>query len=142
MAYDKKRSLIIDTGFFLSLADSRDLLHTRALKLAKKYQAFDWITTLPVITETCHMLSNRSSVALLKEQIKGLFEIYPITEKDHLRIIDLMEKYGDREIDLADVSLIILAEHLDHGNILSCDQRDFSTLKWKNTKSFHNLFFV
>lgn len=142
MAYNKNRSLIIDTGFFLSLSDRRDALHIKAQKLAKKYQSLDWVTTLPVLTELGHMLDNKSMVALLKEQQRGLFDIYSLATEDYPRIIEVMEKYADFEIDLADISLIMLAEHLGHGDILSCDQRDFSILKWKNTKTFNNLFFL
>ncbi|MGF1672779.1 MAG: hypothetical protein ACFCUV_03735 [Rivularia sp. (in: cyanobacteria)] len=42
--------------------------------------------------------------------------------------------------DLADSSLVILAEELGHGQILSVDYRDFNTYRWKNTEPFDNLF--
>jgi predicted nucleic acid-binding protein len=42
-------------------------------------------------------------------------------------------------MDLADASLVILAEHLGHGRILSTDQRDFGIYRWKNTHPFQNL---
>jgi predicted nucleic acid-binding protein len=43
-------------------------------------------------------------------------------------------------MDLADASLVILAEELDQGRILSVDYRDFNTYRWKNTYPFENLF--
>lgn len=42
-------------------------------------------------------------------------------------------------MDLADAYLVILAEHLGHGRILSVDERDFNTYRWKNTNLFENL---
>ena len=42
-------------------------------------------------------------------------------------------------MDLADVSLVILAERLGHGRIFSTDKRDFNTYRWKETKPFENL---
>lgn len=42
-------------------------------------------------------------------------------------------------MDLADASLVVLAEHLGHGRILTCDRRDFNIYRWKNTNSFENL---
>jgi predicted nucleic acid-binding protein len=42
-------------------------------------------------------------------------------------------------MDLADASLVLLAEHLGHGRILSTDQRDFGAYRWKNHEPFHNL---
>jgi predicted nucleic acid-binding protein len=44
-----------------------------------------------------------------------------------------------RQLDLADASLVILAEHLGHGRILSTDQRDFRSYRWKNRHPFTNL---
>jgi predicted nucleic acid-binding protein len=42
-------------------------------------------------------------------------------------------------MDLADASLVILAEELGKGDILSTDQRDFGVYRWKNRKPFKNL---
>ena len=42
-------------------------------------------------------------------------------------------------MDLADASLVLLAEHLGHGRILSTDERDFGVHRWKRTKPFDNL---
>jgi hypothetical protein len=51
----------------------------------------------------------------------------------------LMQKYADLPMDLADASLVILAEELGHGRIFSTDQRDFKAYRWKNHKPFQNL---
>ncbi len=42
-------------------------------------------------------------------------------------------------MDLADASLILLAEELGHGDILSTDKRDFQIYRWNNTQKFNNL---
>jgi hypothetical protein len=42
-------------------------------------------------------------------------------------------------MDLADASLVVLAEELGHGRILSTDQRDFGTYRWKEREPFENL---
>ncbi|WP_202716386.1 hypothetical protein [Thiothrix subterranea] len=52
-----------------------------------------------------------------------------------------MGKYADLSMDLADASLVILAEELGHGRILSTDQRDFNAYRWKNSHPFTNLLF-
>ncbi len=53
-----------------------------------------------------------------------------------------MEKYADLPMDFADASLVVLAEHLGHGRILSVDRRDFNTYRWKNTHPFENLMLL
>jgi predicted nucleic acid-binding protein len=42
-------------------------------------------------------------------------------------------------MDLADASLVVLAQELDSGKILSTDRRDFHTYRWKNHRPFKNL---
>jgi predicted nucleic acid-binding protein len=50
-----------------------------------------------------------------------------------------MRKYRQLLMDLADASLVILAEHLGSGRILSMDRRDFGAYPWKDRRPFHNL---
>jgi predicted nucleic acid-binding protein len=45
------------------------------------------------------------------------------------RVQELLERYNDLPMDLADASLVVLAEHLGHGRILTCDRRDFLTYR-------------
>ena len=47
-----------------------------------------------------------------------------------------MCQYADLPMDLADASLLILAEKLGHGRILSTDQCDFQAYRWKNRHPF------
>ncbi len=70
---------------------------------------------------------------------EGAFTIFDLTPRHVATIAQLMEKYSDLPMDLADASLIVLAEHLGHGRILSSDRRDFQTYRWKNSYLFHNL---
>jgi predicted nucleic acid-binding protein len=82
---------------------------------------------------------NRQQQKFLDNLNQELIEIFPL-EKAHLpRINQLIEQYNNLPMDLADASLVILAEHLGHGRILSTDQRDFGIYRWKNTHPFHNL---
>jgi predicted nucleic acid-binding protein len=51
----------------------------------------------------------------------------------------LMKRYARLHMDLADASLVLLAEHLGHGRILTTDRRDFGAYRWKSRKPFQNL---
>jgi predicted nucleic acid-binding protein len=70
---------------------------------------------------------------------RGAFEIFDLTSAHLPRIKQLMDRYQNLPMDLADASLVILAEELGSGRILSTDQRDFEAYRWKNQKPFHNL---
>lgn len=45
-------------------------------------------------------------------------------------------------MDLTDASLVVLAESLGEGKIISTDQRDFDVYRWKNHKPLINLLFT
>ena len=132
----------IDTGFLLALADRRDAWHQRAMAQAGS-AVEGWITTWPVLTQACHLLQrsvgSEFAAALLDDVADGSMAVWSITEDAHKRIPTLMRKYAELPMDLADASLVLLAEHLGHGQILSTDLRDFKTYRWKNRKPFTNL---
>ena len=50
-----------------------------------------------------------------------------------------MKKYQNLTMDLADASLVILAEESKSGKILSTDRRDFGVYRWKHRKPFENI---
>ncbi len=80
-----------------------------------------------------------SQQAFLRSFAKGAFDVFAL-EKAHVpRIAELMKKYEELPMDLADASLVVLAEHLGHGRILSTDQRDFGAYRWKQRRPFDNL---
>ena len=71
---------------------------------------------------------------------KGAFSTFPLTDDHAERITRLIKKYKNLPMDLADASLVILAEELGHGRILSTDVRDFGVYRWKEKQPFENLF--
>lgn len=134
--------VIVDTGFWLALADRSDRLHSRAQAGLSKIKE-PLISTWPVLTETCHLLASRLGVAsrqaFIRSYAEGAFEVFELRREHAPRIAALMEKYADLPMDLADASLVILAEHLGHGRILSTDRRDFRSYRWKQRQPFVNL---
>ena len=51
----------------------------------------------------------------------------------------MLQRYANLPMDLADAALVLLAEHLGHGRILTTDERDFGAYRWKSRKPFQNL---
>ncbi|MFI3219147.1 MAG: PIN domain-containing protein [Methylococcales bacterium] len=135
--------IIADTGFWVALFDPKDNYHLAVRSYVPQINE-PLITTLPVITEVCYLLQERHSamktVAFLQAQReRQLFSLFALELSHFLRIEQLMIKYADLPMDLADASLVILAEELGHGCILSTDRRDFHTYRWKNHQPFNNL---
>jgi predicted nucleic acid-binding protein len=142
--------IIVDTGFWVALFNNKDQYHLIAQQTLAQYSSQPLITTWCVLTESCHLLLKRSSSTYqgVEKQIKlmdvfqkhqGTFQLFNL-EQIHLeRIKLLMKQYQNLPMDLADASLVILAEYLGHGRIFSVDQRDFNTYRWKQNYPFENL---
>ena len=134
--------VIADTGYWLALANPRDRFHKRAVEVGESLQE-DLITTWPVLTETCYLLLTRlhpsAQISFMEKSHRGWFHIFPLTQQHMGRIHALMTRYLDLPMDLADASLVILAEDIGRGEILSTDQRDFQTYRWKQHHPFNNL---
>jgi hypothetical protein len=64
---------------------------------------------------------------------------FEVTAAHAPRLDELMAKYADLPMDLADASLVLLAEHLGHRRILSMDVRDFRAYRWQQHAPFDNL---
>lgn len=95
------------------------------------------------MTETCYLLLVRKGVQVQLKFIENyrqeLFQVFDLPKNKGARLAQLMQQYADLPMDLADASLVILAEHLGEGRIFSVDQRDFNTYRWNNTHPFQNL---
>src|SRR5438128_9655442 len=133
-------SLIVDTRFFIALSNHKEQNNEKAIKLLNKLskKQFTYVTTWPVLTEACYFFIKRCP-SLLKNFLESFennyFEIYPLTSKDIFRMNLLMDKYLDHPMDLADASLVVVAEHLRHGSIITTDKRDFSSYRWDDKHS-------
>jgi hypothetical protein len=134
--------IAVDTGFLFALVDSRDRWHDKAMAW-RNTAAEGWVTTWPVVTETAYLyatrLDRRAVEALLDDVASGELLVWDIPPAAAADMVRLMRKYASLPMDVADASLVLLAEHLGHGRILSTDMRDFGAYRWKNRKPFKNL---
>jgi predicted nucleic acid-binding protein len=134
--------IIADTGYWVALFNRADAHHAAAVSVSRKLHD-RLVTTWPVLTETTHLLSSRGHAEIatrfLERCFGGAADIMELDERSRPRLLELMRRYASLPMDLADASLVLLAERLGHGRILSTDQRDFGAYRWKNHQPFENL---
>lgn len=137
--------IIADTGFWGAFMDRKDDFHATACQFVINLQE-GLITTLPVATETCYLLQKRvgqrQAVAFLNRHSVGAYSLFNLDDRHFSRLTELMLQYEGLPMDLADASLVILAEYLGHGRIVATDRRDFNGYRWKNRHPFTNLLDV
>ena len=68
----------------------------------------------------------------------GIFQVPFQLSRDTAGVKQVLRKYKDRKIDLADACLIRLADQFGTGNILTLDQ-DFTIYRWGRNKPFRVL---
>lgn len=135
--------ILTDSGFWIALGNHRDRHHAAALRAAERYQAEGFVSTWPVLTEVTHLLMARvgvhQSLAFMASVADGACRVPDLPDSALARASNLMTRYRNLPMDLADASLLILAEALGEGRILSTDRRDFDGYRWKDTRPFTNL---
>ena len=134
--------VLSDTGFWLAFFNANDRFHAMAVEQMQKLEEA-LITTWPVVTETSYLLGKRLGVSSQLRFISvletGYIEVFDLQTSHLIRIRQLIKQYEDLPMDLTDTPLVLLAEELGHGQILSTDTRDFKTYRWKNYHPFQNL---
>ena len=134
------RNTLIDAGPIIALFTSNDRHHEAVTEYLKGYRG-TLTTTWPVVTEASHMLSYdvRAQLALLKWIERGALQIREISGEAIGRIAQLMEKYSDLPMDLADATLVVVAETSGIREIMTIDSH-FNSYRTVDRKSIRNVF--
>jgi predicted nucleic acid-binding protein len=129
--------ILLDTGPIVAFFDKDDQYHSLCLDTLKRVQEA-LVTTWPVITECFHLLNFspevQESLWLFIE--RGGLEISPLGKEHYPLCRDLMRRYKDLPMDLADATLVALAETLGISRVFTLDYKDFSIYRFKQTRRF------
>lgn len=129
--------IIIDTGPIVAFFDKSDNFHNLCMEILKRIEE-PLITTWPVITEAFYLLNFSWQVqdALWAFLRRGGITIYFLEMTTFQRSQELMKKYRDLPIDLADATLVVLGEEMGLSKIFTLDHKDFAIYKPKHKKRF------
>jgi predicted nucleic acid-binding protein len=122
--------ILVDTGPIVALFDPRDDSHDRAESILATLRR-PLVTTIPVLTEVFHLLDPASQGAAALRQFvaaRGL-GLWFLNESTLGRTFDLMHRYADHPMDLADASLVVAAETLRTTRVFTLDRNDFATYR-------------
>jgi len=133
------RSILVDAGPIIALFDKDDKYHHLIVDFLKEYKG-NLVTCWPVITEASHLLSFNVNVQIdflewLRREAVTIINL----ESEHInRIIQLYKKYSDVPMDLADSSLIVIAELTGIRDIITIDS-DYYIYRTKSKKFLNNV---
>ena len=117
--------ILIDAGPLVALVNSDDRHHDRCRAAARVIQ--DPLGTVwPVVTEAMYLLGSwRAQDALWELMESANVDLLALGAGDSARMRELMRKYRDLPMDLADAALVTIAERERISRIFTLDRRDF-----------------
>lgn len=133
---------LIDSGPLIALFDSSDTYHIKVLNFLKEFKG-RLITSWPVITEVSHLLDFNLQVQLdfMQWVEVGGLTLAEINQDEVYALRQSMNKYTNVPMDLADASLIYLAEREKITNIISIDS-DFAIYRTTKKLALTNLLYL
>jgi len=96
-----------------------------------------------VLAELDYMVSTRVSRAaarrLLVEVGNGAYQLEPFTSADVKRAVEILDKFHDLDVGIADASVVVLAERYGVRDVLTLDERHFRALRDNKGRPFRIL---
>jgi len=122
--------ILVDTGPLVALFDPGDGDHDHCKQTLKTISE-PLCSTLPVLTEAFHLLDpgSHGSQTLMDFITAGGLHVIFLDDSSLARSFELMVQYADRPMDLADASLVVLAETLGLHKVFTIDRNDFQTYR-------------
>ena len=133
------KSILADTGPLVALLLKNDPYHRATVRWTTR-NVHRLLSTWPVVTEVCHFLGLEGKLALFQMIERGALDIADIACGDVRAFASLMTAYADREVDLADASLVLLAERTGTADIITIDRTDFSIYRLSRNRAFNVVF--
>jgi predicted nucleic acid-binding protein len=134
--------IVLDTGGLLAALDANEELHGRcvaALASAKPPRVLSPF----VLAELDYLIGTRvgheAQMALLDEVARGAYRLDSFSPEDVERTGQIMKRYADLRIGLADASVVVLAQRHGTLDLLCTDERHFRTLRGPGGKPFRLL---
>lgn len=124
--------ILLDTGPIVALFDPKDESHGPCVQVLESILE-PLATTTPVLTEAFHLLDpgSRGAANLIHFIADGGLSVWFLGPDTLNRAFELMIQYADHPMDMADASLVAMAEAENLHKVFTIDRRDFATYRIK-----------
>ncbi|HET9256712.1 MAG TPA: PIN domain-containing protein [Pseudonocardiaceae bacterium] len=126
------RAAIVDAGPLYAYIDADDAHHQRCAELLAGYEGTLIVPQL-VITEVCYLvqtrLGTRAELLFLGDLASGAFSVESVAAADWFRVIELVDTYRDFPLGTVDASVVVCAERLRIGDVVTLDRCHFRPMR-------------
>jgi uncharacterized protein len=134
--------ILLDTSGLLAAIDV-DQRHHLAARDALQLALPPLVLSPFVLAELDYLIASRIGTAAQHELLAavsgGSFELAEFDSRDVGRASDVIARYSDHGVGLADASIVVLADRLDTVDVLTLDERHFRSLRTTRGHAFHLL---
>jgi len=132
--------VLVDTGPLVAMLDASDSAHAPCVEALGLIRT-PLITTWPVLTEAAYLLRKRPDLVqrLIRSAAVGFLRIEIQTETDAIAMAAILDRYADQHFQLADVSLMHLADRNRIETVFTLDRRDFGIFRTQQGKQLNLL---
>ena len=122
--------ILVDAGPLVALVDADDQYHKKCVAALRVLRE-PLVTVWPPVTEAMYLLADlpKAQEALWEMLARGVLQLLSLDLADVPRMRELMNKYADRPMDLADAALLRVAEREGIRKIFTVDRDDFSVYR-------------
>jgi hypothetical protein len=122
--------ILVDAGPLAALVDADDQHHAACVGTLERMRG-PLATVWPALTEALYLMAGqpRAQDAIWEMLARGAVALLPLDLTDVPRIRELMRKYSNRPMDLADACLVRVAEREGIRTIFTVDRKDFSVYR-------------
>lgn len=133
---------MLDTSGLLAAIDASQRHHAAAAAALRASEGPLLLSPF-VLAELDYLLATRVSTkaaaAFLDQVVDGAYRLEPMTAGDIARASEIIGRYRDLELGVADASLVVLAERYRTSDILTLDERHFRALDGPGGRPFRIL---
>ena len=121
----RSRVLLTDTGPLVAMVNQQTTEHLPVMEALRELPNVPLLTTWPCLTEAMYLL-HRDCGHTAQEVLWGyvtdeLVLLHDLTTTEQQRMRELMVRYADTPMDLADASLVVVAESLGLRQVFTLD---------------------
>jgi predicted nucleic acid-binding protein len=129
--------ILVDAGPLVALIHRDDQHHRRCSEALASLRE-PLMTVWPAFTEAMYLLafSSQAQTTLWEILESDALWMADLTENDYPRMKELMNKYRDLPMDLADAALVRVAEREQIRRIFTIDRRDFEVYRPSGLRKF------
>ena len=122
--------ILVDAGPLVALVDADDQYHKKCVAALKVLRE-PLVTVWPPVTQAMYLLTDlpKAQEALWEMLARGVLQLLSLDLADVPRMRELMSKYVDRPMDLADAALVRVAEREGIRKIFTVDREDFAVYR-------------